>query len=73
MCSSDLIMGVPPFAGFYSKDKIIESAFSVNFWAGLVALLGAGLTAFYMTRLFAHNDGWEGDGMRYRIPVTTAR
>jgi hypothetical protein len=27
----------------------------------------------YMTRLFAHNDGWEGDGMRYRIPVTTAR
>jgi hypothetical protein len=23
----------------------------------------------YMTRLFAHNDGWEGDGMRYRITV----
>lgn len=23
----------------------------------------------YMTRLFAYNDGWEGDGMRYRIPV----
>ena len=21
----------------------------------------------YMTRLFAHNDGWEGDGMRYRV------
>ena len=47
------IMGVPPFAGFYSKDKIIEAAFSVNPLAGCVALLGAGITAFYMTRLFA--------------------
>jgi NADH-quinone oxidoreductase subunit L len=47
------IMGVPPFDGFYSKDKIIEAAFSVNPFAGWVALLGAGVTAFYMTRLFA--------------------
>jgi NADH-quinone oxidoreductase subunit L len=47
------IMGVPPFDGFYSKDKIIETAFEVNFWAGLVALLGAGVTAFYMTRMFS--------------------
>jgi len=23
----------------------------------------------YMTRLFALNDGWEGDGLRYRVPV----
>jgi NADH-quinone oxidoreductase subunit L len=47
------IMGVPPFAGFYSKDKIIEAAFSVSTAAGVVTLLGAGITAFYMTRLFA--------------------
>ena len=47
------IMGVPPFDGFWSKDKIIETAFQVNFWAGLVALLGAGITAFYMTRMFS--------------------
>jgi NADH-quinone oxidoreductase subunit L len=46
------IMGIPPFAGFYSKDKIIESAFAVNTVAGLVAMLGAGITAFYMSRLF---------------------
>jgi NADH-quinone oxidoreductase subunit L len=45
------IIGVPPFAGFWSKDKIIESAFGQNFWVGLGALLGAGVTAFYMTRL----------------------
>jgi NADH-quinone oxidoreductase subunit L len=53
------ILGIPPFSGFWSKDKIIESAFMPvdgapwRAWVfGLVALLGAGLTAFYMSRLF---------------------
>ncbi|MDR3201929.1 MAG: NADH-quinone oxidoreductase subunit L, partial [Bifidobacteriaceae bacterium] len=50
------ILGVPPFAGFWSKDKIIEAAFTGQGWQGwafgLIALLGAGLTAFYMSRLF---------------------
>ena len=52
-CGWLAIMGVPPFSGFYTKDKIIEAAWSVSVPAGLVALLGAGITAFYMTRLFA--------------------
>jgi NADH-quinone oxidoreductase subunit L len=47
------IIGVPPFAGFWSKDKIIEAALAQSWWAGLGALIGAGVTAFYMTRLFA--------------------
>jgi NADH-quinone oxidoreductase subunit L len=50
------IIGVPPFAGFWSKDKVIEAAFIGEGWRpwvfGLAALLGAGITAFYMTRLF---------------------
>ena len=46
------IMGVPPFSGFYSKDKIIEAAFQQSWIAGLAAALGAAITAFYMTRLF---------------------
>jgi NADH-quinone oxidoreductase subunit L len=50
------ILGVPPFSGFWSKDKIIESAFVGDGWRpwvfGLAALIGAGITAFYMTRLF---------------------
>jgi NADH-quinone oxidoreductase subunit L len=50
------IIGFPGFAGFFSKDLIIESAFNRPGWTGWlfggVALLGAGLTAFYMSRLY---------------------
>ncbi|WP_239460043.1 NADH-quinone oxidoreductase subunit L [Nocardioides daejeonensis] len=45
------IIGFPGFSGFWSKDKLIETAFVENTWVGLAALLGAGITAFYMTRL----------------------
>jgi NADH-quinone oxidoreductase subunit L len=57
------ILGVPPFAGFWSKDKIIETAFGDNFLVGMCALVGAGVTAFYMTRLmlltFTSDKRWE--------------
>lgn len=57
------ILGIPPFSGFWSKDKIIEAAFATSTFAGadapwagwvfgLVAMIGAGITAFYMSRLF---------------------
>ena len=60
------IIGVPPFAGFYSKDKIIETAFNAGGVQGVLfgsaALLGAVITAFYMTRLmlmtFFGNKRW---------------
>jgi NADH-quinone oxidoreductase subunit L len=45
------IIGIPPFAGFWSKDKIIEAAFGDNFVVGALAVVGAGITAFYMTRV----------------------
>jgi NADH-quinone oxidoreductase subunit L len=50
------IIGLPPFSGFWSKDKIIEAAFAqqsdLRSWIfGGVALLGAGITAYYMTRV----------------------
>ena len=50
------ILGVPPFSGFWSKDSIIEAAFIGEGWRpwvfGGAALVGAGITAFYMSRLF---------------------
>jgi NADH-quinone oxidoreductase subunit L len=50
------IIGFPGLSGFWSKDKIIEAAFVGDGWRpwvfGLAALIGAGVTAFYMTRVF---------------------
>jgi NADH-quinone oxidoreductase subunit L len=45
------IIGFPFFSGFYSKDQIIEAAFHAQPALGILALIGAGITAFYMTRL----------------------
>nr|BFE64112.1 NADH-quinone oxidoreductase subunit L [Dactylosporangium thailandense] len=50
------IIGFPPLSGFFSKEPIIAAAFEREGWTawlfGGAAMLGAGLTAFYMTRLF---------------------
>jgi len=50
------IIGFPLLSGFWSKDKIIEAAFVGEGWRpwvfGMAALVGAGITAFYMSRLF---------------------
>ncbi|MEV0394577.1 NADH-quinone oxidoreductase subunit L [Polymorphospora rubra] len=50
------IIGLPPLSGYFSKEPIIAAAFDRGDWTswlfGGAALLGAGLTAFYMTRLF---------------------
>ncbi len=70
------IIGVPPFAGFYSKDKIIETAFNAGGVQGIIfgstALLGAIITAFYMTRVmlmtFAGNKRWASDAHPHESP-----
>jgi NADH-quinone oxidoreductase subunit L len=66
------ILGIPPFAGFFSKDKIIEAAFADNLVIGLCALLGAGITAFYMTRMmlmtFFGEKRWEKDVHPHESP-----
>jgi NADH-quinone oxidoreductase subunit L len=49
------IIGVPPFAGFFSKDAIIETAVNAGGLKGVLlggaTLLGAAITAYYMTRV----------------------
>jgi NADH-quinone oxidoreductase subunit L len=62
------IIGVPPLSGFFSKDPIIETAFAAGglrgWLLGGAALLGAGITAFYMTRVmvmtFFGEPRWKG-------------
>jgi NADH-quinone oxidoreductase subunit L len=71
------IIGIPPFAGFYSKDMIIETALNAGGIKGILlgsaALFGAGLTAFYMTRVmiltFTGTKRWDDDAHPHESPV----
>ncbi|WP_460744339.1 NADH-quinone oxidoreductase subunit L [Mariniluteicoccus endophyticus] len=60
------IIGFPFTAGFFSKDHIIEAAFEHNTLMGVCALIGAFITAYYMTRMmmmtFFGTERWE-DGI----------
>jgi NADH-quinone oxidoreductase subunit L len=46
------IAGIPPFAGFFSKDEILVAAYNYNKFHFFIAFAVAGLTAFYMFRLY---------------------
>lgn len=66
------IIGIPPFAGFWSKDEIIHAAFERNSIIGAAAILAAGVTGFYMTRMIAMTffgkKRWEGDAHPHESP-----
>ena len=66
------IIGFPGFSGFWSKDKIIEAAFAEGWVFGTGALLGAGITAFYMTRVmlmtFLGKRRWQDDAGPHESP-----
>jgi NADH-quinone oxidoreductase subunit L len=76
VCGWLAIIGIPPFTGFFTKDKIIEAAFDkggTSGWIlGLAALIGAGLTAAYMTRAlvmtFLGKRRWEDDVHPHEAP-----
>jgi NADH-quinone oxidoreductase subunit L len=61
------IIGIPPFSGFFTKDPIIEAAFDKGGTSGALlgtaALIGAGITSFYMSRMlfmtFAGKPRWR--------------
>ena len=71
------IIGVPPFAGFYSKDMIIETALNAGGAKGIilgsVTLLGAAITAFYMTRVmiltFTSPKRWDDNQHPHESPA----
>jgi NADH-quinone oxidoreductase subunit L len=52
LIGSIAISGIPPLAGFFSKDEILGDAFKNGFyWVWAIGLIVAGMTAFYMFRL----------------------
>ncbi len=71
------IIGVPPFAGFYSKDKLIEVALNAGgakgYLLGGAALIGAAITAFYMSRVviltFFSNKRWDDNAHPHESPI----
>jgi NADH-quinone oxidoreductase subunit L len=74
------IIGMFPFAGYFSKDAIIEAALGAGgvrgYLLGGAALLGAGITAFYMTRVmlmtFFGEKRWAADVHPHEAPATMA-
>jgi NADH-quinone oxidoreductase subunit L len=70
------IIGIPPFAGYFTKDKIIAAAFDTGgtegWLLGGAALLGAGITGFYMTRMmimtFFGEKRWADDAHPHESP-----
>ena len=67
------IIGIPPFSGFWSKDEIIHAAFERNWVIGAAAILAAGITGFYMTRMIAMTffgkKRWEDDAHPHESPA----
>jgi NADH-quinone oxidoreductase subunit L len=55
-CGALALAGIPPFSGYYSKDAILGAAFAthtdVGVYGWLCGVITAGLTAFYIARLF---------------------
>jgi NADH-quinone oxidoreductase subunit L len=69
------IAGIPPLAGFWSKDEILASSFERGGWFSVlfvVGLITALLTAFYMTRqwvlVFLGEPRWEEGVEPHRAP-----
>ena len=70
------IAGIPPLAGFWSKDEILVAAFEHNKAIYAILSIAATLTAFYMFRLyfriFNYNDGsqYHGDHKPHESPIS---
>jgi NAD(P)H-quinone oxidoreductase subunit 5 len=71
------ICGIPPFAGFWSKDEILGSAFGANPALWLIGWLTAGLTAFYMFRMYfsTFEGAFRGNNqeIRYQLKAEAGR
>ena len=62
------IAGIPPFAGFFSKDEILVAAFEQHTFWGIWMMLVAGKTAFYMFRLYYKIFWWNNPDYGHHTP-----
>ncbi len=62
------IAGIPPFAGFFSKDEILTAAFNNSPLWGIWMTAVAGLTAFYMFRLYYRIFWWNNPDYGHHTP-----
>src|SRR5579863_7980203 len=69
-CASVAIAGVPPFAGFWSKDAILTAAYAHAPWMYWVGVVTAGMTAFYVWRAFWMTfwGNYKGHGHPHESP-----
>ena len=63
------IAGIPPFAGFWSKDEILGAAFAANPFLWFIGWLTAGITAFYMFRMYFSTFAGKFRGNDQKIKV----
>jgi len=61
------IAGIPPFSGFFSKDEILSATFEFSPYLGATMSLIAGLTAFYMFRLY-YGIFWGKENKQHHTP-----
>ena len=62
------IAGIYPFAGFFSKDEILVAAFEQSTFWGIWMMLVAGMTAFYMFRLYYKIFWWNNPDYGHHTP-----
>jgi NADH-quinone oxidoreductase subunit L len=64
------LAGIPPLAGFFSKDAVVSAVWASSPFAGIILMAASGLTAFYVartTRLAFFGD-FRGDGRAHESP-----
>ncbi len=60
------ISGIPPLAGFFSKDEILAAAFEHNMPVFIIGYIVAGMTAFYMFRLYFRIFWWNNPDYEHK-------
>ncbi len=60
------ISGIPPLAGFFSKDEILLAAFEHNMPVFIIGFIVAGMTAFYMFRLYFRIFWWNNPDYKHK-------